>query len=124
VNKALGVRAPVCDPCHNAPMTPTSLFSLGVAGERRCESVARILTVDPEQARGVRKVLVWMTKRDYGGTVPGLFNILAPDLNIAIPVIWIQIIYNHLNMRKGSPLSRLQREMLATVVNGLIGGAP
>jgi hypothetical protein len=27
-------------------------------------------------------------------------------------------------MRKSSPLSRLQREMLATVVNGLIGGAP
>jgi hypothetical protein len=121
VNKALGVRAPVCDSCHNTPTTPTSLFSLGMAAERRCESVARILTVDPERARGVRKVLVWMTKRDYGGTVPGLFNILAPDLNIAIPVIWI---YNHLNMRKGSPLSRLQREMVATVVNGLIGGAP
>jgi uncharacterized peroxidase-related enzyme len=62
-----------------------------------------------------------MTKRDYGGTVPGLFNIMAPDLNIAIPVSWI---YNHLHMRKSSPLSRLQREMLATVVNGLIGGAP
>jgi len=27
-------------------------------------------------------------------------------------------------MRKSSPLSRLQREMLATVVNGLVGGAP
>jgi len=27
-------------------------------------------------------------------------------------------------MRKSSPLSRLQREMLATVANGLIGGAP
>jgi hypothetical protein len=121
VNKGLGVRAPVCDSCHNTPTTSTSLFSLGMAAERRCESVARIFTVDPERARGVRKVLVWMTKRDYGGTVPGLFNILAPDLNIAIPVIWI---YNHLNMRKGSPLSRLQREMVATVVNGLIGGAP
>jgi hypothetical protein len=83
--------------------------------------MARILTVDPEQSRGLRKVLVWMLKRDYGGTVPGLFNIVAQDLNIAIPVTWI---YNHLNMRKSSPLSRLQREMLATVVNGLIGGAP
>ena len=83
--------------------------------------MARILTLDPERARGLRKVLAWMTKRDYGGTVPGLFSILAPDLNIAIPVTWI---YNHLHMRKGSPLSRLQREMLATVVNGLIGGAP
>jgi uncharacterized peroxidase-related enzyme len=62
-----------------------------------------------------------MTKRQYGGAVPGLLNILAQDLNIGLPVSWI---YNHLHMRKGSPLSRLQREMLATVVNGLVGGAP
>ena len=83
--------------------------------------MARILTLDPEQARGLRKALVWMTKRERGGAVPGIFKVLAPDLNIGLPVSWI---YNHLHMRKGSPLSRLQREMLATVVNGLIGGAP
>jgi hypothetical protein len=90
-------------------------------GERRCEIVARILTLDPERARGLRKVLVWMAKRQYGGAVPGLLKILAQDLNIGLPVNWI---YNYLHMRKSSPLSRLQREMLATVVNGLIGGAP
>ncbi len=83
--------------------------------------MARILTIDPEQARGVRKALVWMTKRQYGGAVPGILKIVAQDLNIALPVNWI---YNYLHMRKSSPLSRLQREMLATVVNGLIGGAP
>ncbi len=83
--------------------------------------MARILTIVPEQARGVRKVLVWITKRQYGGAVPGILKIVAQDLNIAIPVNWI---YNYLHMRKSSPLSRLQREMLATVVNGLIGGAP
>ena len=121
MNKALGVRTPACYPCHNTPTTPTSLFSLGVAGERRCESVARILTVDPERARGLRKVLVWMIKRDYGGAVPGMAKILMPDLQVAIPVSWL---YDYPHMRKGSPLSRLQREMLATVVNGLIGGAP
>ena len=99
----------------------TRLFSLGVGGERRREIVACILTLDPERARGLRKVLVWMAKRQYGGAVPGLFKVLAQDLNIALPVNWT---YNHLHMRKGSPLSRLQREMLATVVNGLIGGAP
>jgi len=65
--------------------------------------------------------LVWIAKRQYGGAVPGLLNILAQDLNIGLPVNWI---YNYLHMRKGSPLSRLQCEMLATVVNGLIGGAP
>jgi hypothetical protein len=33
-------------------------------------------------------------------------------------------LYNHLHMRPSSPLTRVQREMLATVVNGAIGGAP
>jgi hypothetical protein len=102
-------------------MTSTTLFSLDVAGEGRCESVARILTVDPERTRGLRKVLYWTNKRQYGGVVPGIFKILAQDLNLAIPTGWL---YNYLHMRKSSPLSRLQREMLATVVNGLVGGAP
>ena len=83
--------------------------------------MARILTIDPEQARGLHKLLFWINKRQYGGAIPGLFNILAQDLNILIPTGWL---YNYLHMRKGSPLTRLQREMLATVVNGLIGGAP
>ena len=83
--------------------------------------MARILSIDPEQARGIRKVLAWRAKRQYGGALPGIFKVLAQDLNIGLPVSWT---YNHLHMRKGSPLSRLQREMLATVVNGLIGGAP
>jgi hypothetical protein len=43
------------------------------------------------------------------------------DLNIAFPGGWL---YNYLHLRKSSPLTRLQREMLATVVNGLVGGAP
>jgi hypothetical protein len=43
------------------------------------------------------------------------------DLNIAVPGGWL---YNYLHTRKSSPLTRLQREMLATVVNGLVGGAP
>ncbi len=83
--------------------------------------MARILTIDPEQTRGLRKLLVWVNKRQYGGVVPGIFKILAQDLNLAIPTGWL---YNHLHMRKSSSLTRLQREMLATVVNGLIGGAP
>jgi hypothetical protein len=83
--------------------------------------VTRILTFDPQQARGVRKLLLWWTERQYGGSVPGMFKILAPDLNLAIPISWV---YDYLHMRKSSPLSRLQREMLATVVNGLVGGAP
>ena len=83
--------------------------------------MARILTIDPEQARGVRKVLFWINKRQYGGVAAGMLKIVAQDLKIAVPLGWL---YNHLHMRKSSPLSRLQREMLATVVNGLVGGAP
>ena len=83
--------------------------------------MARIPTVVPEESRGFRKLLFWANKRQYGGVVPGIFKIMFRDLNIAVPGGWI---YNHLHMRKGSPLTRLQREMLATVVNGLVGGAP
>lgn len=83
--------------------------------------MTRIATVPAEEARGVRKLIVQMVKRQYGGAVPGIFEILLPDLKVMLPTGWL---YNHLNMRKGSPLSRLQREMLTIVVNGAIGGAP
>jgi hypothetical protein len=73
-----------------------------------------ILTVVP-------KLLVRMARRQYGGVVPGMFQILAVDLAVARRVA---AIYDHLHMRKSSPLSRVQREMLATVVNGKVGGAP
>ena len=77
--------------------------------------------VDPEQARGLRKPLVWMIRKQSGGILPGIFRIMLRDLQVAIPTTWL---YTYLNERKGSPLSRLQREMVATVVNGLVGGAP
>lgn len=82
---------------------------------------ARIKTVDPDEARGLRGLMMRMTKRQTGGMVPGLQQIMMTDLKIGIPTYWL---YGRLNLRKGSPLSRLQREMLATVVNGLVGGAP
>jgi hypothetical protein len=83
--------------------------------------MARILTVDPEQVRGLRKPIVWMIRRQSGGILPGIFRIMLRDFQVAIPTTWL---YSYLNERKGSPLSRLQREMVATVVNGLVGGAP
>lgn len=81
----------------------------------------RIKTTIPEEARGLRKLMVKMTQRQTGGMVPGIQQVVMPDFQVAIPVYWL---YTHLNLRKRSPLSRLQREMLATVVNGLVGGAP
>ncbi len=83
--------------------------------------MARIRTVAPEEARGLRKLVVRLLRRQTGGMVPGIFQVLMPDLQVAIPTCWL---YGYLNERKGSPLSKVQREMIATVVNGLIGGAP
>jgi hypothetical protein len=50
-----------------------------------------------------------------------VFQVLAVDLQVAPPV---GALYRHLHLRKSSSLSRLQREMLATIVNGKVGGAP
>jgi hypothetical protein len=82
--------------------------------------MARIETVAPGEARGLRRLVLRLSKRDYG-YVPGITRVLLPDLRVAFPT---SIVYNHLQLRRSSPLTRLQREMLATVVNGKIGGAP
>lgn len=83
--------------------------------------MANILTVVPEQAGGIRKLFFRLVRGKYGGIIPGIFQVLAIDLKVARPT---GSIYNYLHLRKSSPLSRLQREMVATVVNGKIGGAP
>ena len=80
-----------------------------------------ILTIAPEQATGIRKLFFRFVKGQYGGVVPGVFQVLAVDLKVAKPT---GALYNHLHLGKKSTLSRLQREMLATVVNGKVGGAP
>ena len=56
-----------------------------------------------------------------GGVVPGIVQIALTDLQLAFGMEWL---YAYLHERRRSPLTRLQREMMATVVNGLIGGAP
>lgn len=83
--------------------------------------MSRILSVPPDDARGLRRLIVWRAKRQTDGVVPGMMQILLADLALAVRTIWL---YGYLQERKGSPLTRLQREMIATVVNGLIGGAP
>ena len=80
-----------------------------------------IMTIVPEQVKGLRKLFFHWVRRQYGGGVPGVFQVLAVDLQVARPA---GSLYRHLHLRKSSPLSRLQREMLATVVNGKVGGAP
>ena len=83
--------------------------------------MTRIKTVSPERARGVRRVIVAAARRQYGGVVPGILRVLLVDLRLALLV---DRLYSHLNLSRRSPMTRLQREMVATVVNGLIGGAP
>lgn len=80
-----------------------------------------IETIPPERAKGIRKLFFRWVRRQYGGIVPGIFQVLAVDLRVARPT---GALYRHLHIREGSPLGRLQREMLATVVNGKVGGAP
>lgn len=79
------------------------------------------MTIVPEQAKGIRKAFFGWVRRQYGGVVPGVFQVLAVDLKVARPA---GSLYNHLHLGKSSSMSRLQREMLATVVNGKVGGAP
>jgi len=83
--------------------------------------MARIKTVSEKDAQGPQRELIEKVKGLYGGIVPGIVQIRLVDPVFA--GLGLQI-YQHLNFRKDSPLTRLQREMLATVVNGLIGGAP
>jgi hypothetical protein len=55
------------------------------------------------------------------GAVPGIARVQLADLRFA----WLMTrLFQHIYMGRRVTLSVVQREMVATVVNGLIGGAP
>lgn len=81
----------------------------------------RIPIIEPHAARGVRRLLYWVVRRQYGGFIPGVIRVMLYDMKVGRLT---GALYNHLHLRRGSPMTRLQREMLATVVNGKVGGAP
>ncbi len=81
----------------------------------------RLPIIAPEGAHGIRKFLYWIMKRRYGGFIPGIIKIAFYDLKVGRRM---GALYEYLHLRRDSPLTRLQREMLATVVNGKVGGAP
>lgn len=83
--------------------------------------MSRIPIVEPRRARGLRRVLYWVLRRQYGGFVPGIIQVMMYDLTFGRAG---GKLYNYLHLRRRSPMTRLQREMLATVVNGKVGGAP
>jgi hypothetical protein len=82
--------------------------------------MARIETVSTESARGLRKLLTAYGRRQYG-FLPGISQVLLPDLLVSVGA---SLLYSRLHLSRRSQLSRLQREMIAAVVNGKIGGAP
>jgi hypothetical protein len=83
--------------------------------------MTRIPLIEPDQARGIRKLFYRLVKRQYGGFIPGVIRVMLYDLKVGRAV---GALYRYLHLRPKSPMTRLQREMLATVVNGKVGGAP
>ena len=75
----------------------------------------------PSGVRGrLPRLLEGLMARRFGG-VPGMARIQLADLRLA----WLMgRLFQHLHMRRRSALTVIQREMIATVVNGLIDGAP
>ncbi len=82
--------------------------------------MARIPIVTPEGARGPQQAIVAQLQSQYG-VLPGIAQILLTDPEVMAPTFQL---YQHLHLSPASALTRLQREMLATVVNGLVNGAP
>lgn len=82
--------------------------------------MSRILALDVEAAEGPQRTLLdkVMAERGYVG---GTRRLLMVDPQVGQPAVQL---YEYLNLRPDSPLSRLQREMMATVVYGMIGAQP
>ena len=68
----------------------------------------------------VRRLIDKLIRARLGG-VPGIVRIQLADLRL----FWLMTrLYQHVYGRRRLALTAVQREMVATVVNGLIGGAP
>ncbi len=66
--------------------------------------------------RLLERVMTWRY-----GAVPGIARVQFGDTKL----MWHTTrLFQHLNLNRRSRLTVTQREMVATVVNGLIGGAP
>jgi hypothetical protein len=66
--------------------------------------------------RLMERLMIWRF-----GAVPGIARVQMGDIKF----MWrMTRLFQHLHMNRQSKLTVTQREMVATVVNGLIGGAP
>jgi uncharacterized peroxidase-related enzyme len=78
--------------------------------------MARILIVTEASAKAAQRPLVEQMKRKFGH-LAGIHQVLLPDPAMASHCGQL---YAHLHLRADSPFTRLQRELLATLVYGLI----
>ncbi len=78
--------------------------------------MARILTVTEESAQESQRSLVEQMKAKFG-QLAGIHQVLLPDPAMAAHCGQL---YAHLHLRADSPFTRVQRELLATLVYGLI----
>jgi uncharacterized peroxidase-related enzyme len=82
--------------------------------------MSRILALSVETAEGRQRMLLEKVRTDFG-YISGTRRVLLVDPQVGQPA---KQLYDHLNLRSDSPFSRLQREMVATVVYGMIGAKP
>jgi uncharacterized peroxidase-related enzyme len=82
--------------------------------------MSRILAVEVGSAEGPLRAILdkVLAERGYVG---GTRRLLMVDPRIGQPAVQL---YEYLHLREDSPLTRLQREMMATVVYGMIGARP
>ena len=79
---------------------------------------AAIFAVSP-QTGGLRGRILWMLRQRFG-IAPGIMRVFLTDLRSGFLAT---LLYSRANYGAHS-MSPLQREMVATIVNGKIGGAP
>lgn len=80
-----------------------------------------ITTVNLASATEAQRPILEQAQQARGGILGGMAQVMAADPqlgSLATPL------YRYLNLRPGSPVPKLQREMIATLVNGLVGGKP
>lgn len=82
--------------------------------------MSRILTLSVETAQGPQRAILDKIQSEVG-YVSGTARVLNVDPQVGLPG---KQLHDYLNLRADSPFSRVQREMVATVVNGMIGAKP
>ena len=81
--------------------------------------MSRILALSLETAEGPQRAIMENTLSEVG-YLSGTRRLLMVDPNLMAG----KQLYDYLNLRPESPFSRLQREMVATVVYGMLGAKP